>query len=82
MAYGSTLRALHIGRLLKQCGEVSLILMPLGNIENASLEQTKLEFDLKGVVHFHFEPSPPRTVFERSKCRSPIMEGPTRKAKR
>ena len=37
--------------------------MPLGCVDEATLNQRRNEFDLKGVVYF--EPSPPRTVIGR-----------------
>lgn len=61
--YGGQLRALHIARLLQQCGELKVVLMPLKAGADLDGEETKREFNIEAVVPL--EPRPGRNLSER-----------------
>lgn len=52
LSYGSQLRALHISRILRGCGELGMVLMPYGKIDDETLQKVRNEFDLRAVLFF------------------------------
>ena len=50
--YGSQLRTLHLARILKTYGDVGMILIPFGKIDDGALIKTCAEFNLLGVFEF------------------------------
>ena len=50
--YGAQLRTLHIARILKIYGELAMMIIPFGKIDNVALEKTCMEFNLVGVFEF------------------------------
>jgi glycosyltransferase involved in cell wall biosynthesis len=51
-SYGGQLRTLNIGRLLKQVGEVALVLASSDTYSKEELDNTRREFDLKRTIKF------------------------------
>lgn len=49
-SYGAQLRTLNIARLLKRCGDVRLVLLPLADSERVDMEKTEEEFALGAIL--------------------------------
>ena len=51
--FGGQLRTLQVGRLLQQCGDVSLVVVPLlGEVDGGALSKTQAEFRVEAVLEF------------------------------
>lgn len=49
-SYGAQLRTLHIARILKKCGALGMVLFPYGEVDAATMERIKGEFDLRAIL--------------------------------